>query len=158
MHYKSYHLSVLCVSFFSSLSVLQLASNPVKLKRSSDGWSLGTVCVAVFSVGNAFLLVFSAVICTRAAKEGSSNADRQSNWHCGNCNYWSVPGIRVYISHRLHFIKFCICKNWLLDLSICPGFSWDRVNFLSSSWYSAMSSIQYEKNVDNTLMFSVVAK
>ena len=41
---------------------------------------------------------------------------------------------------------------------LCPGFSWDRVNFLSSSWYSAMSWIQCEKNVDNTLMFSVVAK
>ena len=40
----------------------------------------------------------------------------------------------------------------------CPGFGWDRVNFLSSSWYSVMSWIQYEKNVDNTLMFSVVAE
>ena len=42
--------------------------------------------------------------------------------------------------------------------SRCPGFRWDRVNFLPSSWYSAMFWIQYEKNVDNTLMFSVVAK
>ena len=40
----------------------------------------------------------------------------------------------------------------------CPGFSWDRVNCLPSSWYSAMFRIQYEKNVDKTLMFSAVAK
>ena len=45
-----------------------------------------------------------------------------------------------------------------LLLHICPGFSWDRVNFLSSSWYSVVFWVQYEKNVDNTLMFSVVAK
>ena len=31
-------------------------------------------------------------------------------------------------------------------------------NFLSISWYSVMFWVQYEKNVDNTLMFSVVAK
>ena len=40
----------------------------------------------------------------------------------------------------------------------CPGFSWDRVNFLPSSWYSVKFWISYENNVDNTLMFSVVAK
>ena len=40
----------------------------------------------------------------------------------------------------------------------CPGFGWDRINFLPSSWYSAMFWAQYEKNVDNTLMLSVVAK
>ena len=32
----------------------------------------------------------------------------------------------------------------------CPGFSWDRVNCLPSSWYSVMFQVQYEKNVDNT--------
>ena len=36
-----------------------------------------------------------------------------------------------------------------LFLSGCPGFGWDRVNFLSSSWYSVMFWIQYEKNVNN---------
>ena len=40
----------------------------------------------------------------------------------------------------------------------CPGFSWDRVNFLSSSWYRVMFWVQHEKNVDNSQMFSVVAK
>ena len=38
-----------------------------------------------------------------------------------------------------------------------PGFGWDRVNFLSSSWYRVVFWVQYEKNVDNILMFSVVA-
>ena len=40
----------------------------------------------------------------------------------------------------------------------CPGVGWDRVNCLSSSWYSAMFWVQYEKNVEKTLMISVVAK
>ena len=40
----------------------------------------------------------------------------------------------------------------------CPGFGWDRLNFFSSSWYSVMFWIQYEKIVDNTWMFSVLAK
>ena len=53
-----------------------------------------------------------------------------------------------------------ISKALLIDLiwKSCPGFGWDRVNFLSSGWYSVMSWIQCEKYVDNTLMFSVVAK
>ena len=37
---------------------------------------------------------------------------------------------------------------------ICPGFSWDRVNCLLSSWYSAMFWVLYAKNVDNTDVFS----
>ena len=40
----------------------------------------------------------------------------------------------------------------------CPGFGWDRVNFLPSSWYSAVVRIDYENHVDNTLMVLVVAK
>jgi len=40
-------------------------------------------------------------------------------------------------------------------LEKCPGFSWDRVNFLP---VAAVLWIQYEKNVDNTLMFLAVAK
>lgn len=35
----------------------------------------------------------------------------------------------------------------------CPGFG-----FFSSSWYSVVFWIHYEKNVDKTLMFSVVAE
>ena len=34
----------------------------------------------------------------------------------------------------------------------CPGFGWDRVNFLPSSWYSAVVWISCENNVDNMLM------
>ena len=39
------------------------------------------------------------------------------------------------------------------SLSCCPGFGWDRVNFLLSSWYSAVFWILCENNADNTLMF-----
>ena len=39
-----------------------------------------------------------------------------------------------------------------------PGFGWDRVNCLPSSLYNDMFQIQYEKNVDNTLMFSGAAQ
>lgn len=35
----------------------------------------------------------------------------------------------------------------------CPGFDWNRVNFLLSRWYSAVFGIQHENNVDNTWMF-----
>ena len=54
-------------------------------------------------------------------------------------------------------------EHWLFKescfgLKLCPGFDWGRVNFLHSSWYSAMFWVQYEKNVDYTLMFSVVAQ
>ena len=38
---------------------------------------------------------------------------------------------------------------------LCPCFGRDRVNFLSGSWYSVMFWVQYEKNVDNTDVFSV---
>jgi len=38
------------------------------------------------------------------------------------------------------------------------GFSWDRVNFLSGSWCSAVFWIWDENNVGNTLMFLVVAR
>jgi len=40
----------------------------------------------------------------------------------------------------------------------CPGFSWDRVNFIQSNWDSAMFGTQYENNFDNILMFLVVAR
>ena len=46
--------------------------------------------------------------------------------------------------------------DYLVAWLVCPGFGWDRVNFLSSSWYSVMFWVQYEKNVDNTLMFSLL--
>lgn len=40
-----------------------------------------------------------------------------------------------------------------MALDVCPGFSWDRVNFLPSSWYTAVFQIRYENNVDYTLIF-----
>ena len=47
---------------------------------------------------------------------------------------------------------------WEVQIDLCPDFSWDRVNFLSNSWYGIVFWVQYEKNVDNTLMFSVVER
>ena len=43
-------------------------------------------------------------------------------------------------------------------LGSSPGFCWDRVNFLSGSWCSAVFWIWEENNVANILMFSVVAR
>ena len=43
-------------------------------------------------------------------------------------------------------------------LNPCPGFSWEKVNFLLSSWCSTVFCIWHENNVDNTLMVLVVAK
>ena len=40
---------------------------------------------------------------------------------------------------------------------VCPGFSWDGVNFILSSWSSAVFWIWCENNVDNILMVLVVA-
>jgi len=42
--------------------------------------------------------------------------------------------------------------------TFCPVFGWDRVNFLSGSWCNAVVWIWDENNVDNILMFSVVAR
>ena len=44
-------------------------------------------------------------------------------------------------------------QGWGEPLCGCPGFGWDRVNFLPSSWYSAVFWIECENTVDNTLMF-----
>lgn len=40
-----------------------------------------------------------------------------------------------------------------LDNCLCPGISWDRVNFIPSSWYDNVLWIQDENNVDKTLMY-----
>ena len=55
----------------------------------------------------------------------------------------------------MYFSSIKLFKN---KLASCPAFGWDRVNCLPSSWYSAVFWVQYENNVDNTLVFSVVAK
>lgn len=43
-------------------------------------------------------------------------------------------------------------------LLCCPGFGWDRVNFLHNSWYSAAFGVQDKDNIDSTPMLSVVAE
>lgn len=40
----------------------------------------------------------------------------------------------------------------------CPGFGWDRVNFLHNTWHGAAFGIQDEDNTDNTPMLSAVAE
>ena len=53
---------------------------------------------------------------------------------------------RVYL--KLYTVKTMV--------SNCPGFGWDRVNFLPKSWYSVMFWIQYEKNVDTHIGFQLL--
>lgn len=36
-------------------------------------------------------------------------------------------------------------------VDVCPGFGWDRVNFLTHSWYSCVFWICHRILVDNTL-------
>lgn len=50
------------------------------------------------------------------------------------------------ITHSLLFEYVCIC----------PSLSWDRVNFVLSSWYSAVFCFKYENNIYNTLIFWVL--
>lgn len=35
----------------------------------------------------------------------------------------------------------------------CPGFKWDRVDFLPWNWHGAVVWTEVEKNFDNTQMF-----
>ena len=51
-----------------------------------------------------------------------------------------------YVSGEVDGSFFCLLEH-------CPGFGWDRVNSLLSSWYSAGFWIYCENDVDNTLMF-----
>ena len=80
--------------------------------------------------------------CSSAISLGQTFLKRAS---AGEAGLWSLRwdvGVRPYL-------------QWA-DGQVCPGFGWDRVNFLSSSWYRVMFWVQYENNVDNALMFSVV--
>ena len=59
------------------------------------------------------------------------------------------------LKHDLHFR--CGLDRFSVHVSmksLCPGFSWDVVSCLPSSWYSAMFWVQYVKNVDNPDVFS----
>ena len=38
-------------------------------------------------------------------------------------------------------VAFLMSSLAELYLAICPGFGWDRVNFLLSSWYSAVFQV-----------------
>ena len=43
--------------------------------------------------------------------------------------------------HLFVFVNFCFATDLQIPLNVepeCPGFSWDKVNFLPSSWYSAV--------------------
>lgn len=46
--------------------------------------------------------------------------------------------------------------DWNNNIPTCPGFSWDRIHFLPSSWNSVVFGIYYENNVDNTMMVLVL--
>ena len=47
-----------------------------------------------------------------------------------------LGSIRQNIASRLREMVLSLCSA--LMRPHCPGFSWDRVNFLFSSWYSAV--------------------
>lgn len=48
----------------------------------------------------------------------------------------------------------CRCYCFLNTmLRGCPGFGWDKIHFLLSSWHSAVFRAQGENNVENTLLF-----
>lgn len=53
-------------------------------------------------------------------------------------------------------LLFCMHKVTVIfyrtSIYFCPSFICNRVNFLPSSWYVVVFWIQYENNVDNTLM------
>lgn len=52
------------------------------------------------------------------------------------------------------FLRLCALSSMIyVLLTGCPGFRGDRVNFLLTTWYSAMFWIQCGNNVDNTLIF-----
>lgn len=48
----------------------------------------------------------------------------------------------------------CISSSYfpLNDIGSYPGFSWDTVHFLLSSWYTAVLWIQHENNIVNELI------
>ena len=73
-------------------------------------------------------------------------------------DFSSSHGRQVYWTDFIQLEIADIPFNMSFEQGICPSFGGDRVNCLPSSWYSVMSWVQYEKNVDNTQMFSVVAK
>ena len=93
--------------------------------------------------------------------EVPDNWKRAADEKTGYVNEERVVNIIYVVSGNIfHTITHSILIFKLRKYGVheCPGFGWDRGNCLPGSWYSVMSWIQYEKNVDNTVMFSVVAK
>ena len=60
--------------------------------------------------------------------------------------------VQVYLSSVLCLLGSVSRVQTIIEIRCCPGFGWNKVNFLLSSWYSAVFWIQDKKNVDNTLM------
>ena len=78
----------------------------------------------------------------------------------GQITKFKLLSMWMAYSHHGHVSK-ADRNNWVMttsgkggdDLLLCPGFGWDRVNFLVSSWYRAVFWILCENNVDNTLIY-----
>jgi len=66
-------------------------------------------------------------------------------------HYSSRPSLGHCLPSRISFLTTG-------NTDFCSGFSWDRVNFLCGSWCSAVFWIWGENNIDNILMFLVVAR
>lgn len=62
---------------------------------------------------------------------------------------------KTYFTISLHVYCQLLFSLWTLMTHTAhyPGFGWDRAHFLPSSWYSAAFWIQYENNVEGTVMF-----
>ena len=51
---------------------------------------------------------------------------------------WQARGSVLTNKRHSPTIQVKISKACLVRVNLCPGFGWDRVNFLPSSWYSAV--------------------
>lgn len=62
---------------------------------------------------------------------------------------------KTYFTISLHVYCQLFFSLWTLMTHTAhyPGFGWERAHFLPSSWYSAAFWIQYENNVEGTVMF-----
>lgn len=67
----------------------------------------------------------------------------------------NIVHVKFFLSYFEYF-RMWTSGRTVKRLVLCPGFSWDRVNFLLSSWYSALFCIDYERKVDNTLKFQLL--
>lgn len=68
---------------------------------------------------------------------------------CG-CKYYYVG---LYILQSIYISITQGISSVLFYVDVCLVFGWDRVNFLTNSWYSSAFWIYYRILVDSTLMF-----